>query len=199
MMDNFENSNIIKIANGIENYEENTYSLKIDQKISSNIQSKNSRQNDSNKKTTIKDFEKISRLGKGSYAEVFHAKFRTSNKDVALKILDKNFMNELNKSHEALIEREILSSLDHHNIIKLLMTFHDKKKLYFVLEYAPNGDLASLTRSQGLFSFELARFYAAEIVNAIEYLQGKQIGHRDLKPENMILDTNWHIKIVKIN
>jgi serine/threonine protein kinase len=107
-------------------------------------------------------------------------------------------MNKLNKSHEALIERSILSDCNHPNIIKLLSTFHDKEKLYYVLEYCPNRDLSSFLRSQGILSFEMGRFYAAEIVNALEYLQNKNIAHRDLKPENMVLDSNMHIKIVKI-
>jgi serine/threonine protein kinase len=151
------------------------------------------------KRITINDFDIISVLGKGSYAKVLHAKFCSSNKNVALKILNKSFMNKLNKSHEPLIEKEILSNLDHPNIVKLQMTFQDKEKLYFVLEYAPNLDLASFIKSQKVISFELSVFYSAEILNAIEYLKSKNIGHRDLKPENMTLDSNWHIKIVLIN
>ena len=47
-------------------------------------------------------------------------------------------------------------------------------------------------------SYELAQFYAAEIVSGIEYTHGKGIYHRDLKPENIILDEKMHLKIVKL-
>jgi 3-phosphoinositide dependent protein kinase-1 len=95
-----------------------------------------------------------------------------------------------------MIERDILTKCNHPNIIKLLKTFQDKEKLYFGLEYAPNRDLASFIRSQGVLSFEVAKFYTSEIVYALDYLHKKGIAHRDLKPENMMLDSNWHIKIV---
>jgi protein-serine/threonine kinase len=105
-------------------------------------------------------------------------------------------MNKFNKSHEALIEREILTTCDHQNIIKLLSTFHDKRKLYFVLEYAPNRDLSSFLRSQGVLSYETGQFFAAQILNVITYLYKKNIAHRDLKPENIVLDSDMNIKLV---
>jgi serine/threonine protein kinase len=46
------------------------------------------------------------------------------------------------------------------------------------------------------FPPELARFYAAEIVSALEFMHSKRIVHRDLKPENILLDKNYHIKVV---
>jgi 3-phosphoinositide dependent protein kinase-1 len=148
------------------------------------------------KKPTFKDFEPLSDLGRGAYAKVSLVRNLNTNKKFAIKIMDKYFMNKLNKSHEAFIEREILSNCDHPNIIKLVSTFHDKEKLYYVLEYAPKGDLATFLRSQGILSFETGRFYAAEILNAIEYLSSKNMAHRDLKPENIVLDSNMHIKLV---
>jgi serine/threonine protein kinase len=150
------------------------------------------------RKPTFKDFEQLNDLGRGAYAKVSLMRNLHSNKKVAIKIMDKYFMNKLKKSHEAFIEREILSNCDHPNIIKLISTFHDKEKLYYVLEYAPKGDLASFLRSQGILSFEAGRFYAAEILNAVEYLHNKNIAHRDLKPENIVLDTNMHIKLVSV-
>lgn len=95
-----------------------------------------------------------------------------------------------------MIEREMLLRLDHPNIIKLMSTFHDREKLYFALEYAPNKDLSTFLRSQGILDYELSKFYAAEIVNVLEYLKDNNIAHRDIKPENMMLDVNMHIKLV---
>lgn len=44
-------------------------------------------------------------------------------------------------------------------------------------------------------SVELTRFYAAEIINALEYLQKQNIIHRDIKPQNILIDDNFHIKL----
>ena len=49
----------------------------------------------------------------------------------------------------------------------------------------------------GILTFDLAQFYAAEIVSALENIHKKGIYHRDLKPENIILDEGKHLKIVK--
>jgi 3-phosphoinositide dependent protein kinase-1 len=149
-----------------------------------------------NKKPNIKDFEILQDLGRGAYAKVCLARYIHNNKMIAIKILDKSFMNKHQKSQEALVEREILTICDHHSIIKLLSTFHDKRKLYFVLEYAPNKDLASFMRSQGILSYETAQFFAAQVLNVLIYLHQKNIAHRDLKPENIVLDSEMHIKLV---
>jgi serine/threonine protein kinase len=89
-----------------------------------------------------------------------------------------------------------LNKSEHPNFIKLISSFHDERKLYYVLEYCPNRDLACFIRSQGVFSYEVARFYSAEIINALQYMKEMKVAHRDLKPENMALDSNMHIKIV---
>jgi 3-phosphoinositide dependent protein kinase-1 len=192
-----ETTEMQNVPNGIEiNNIINIEPLNNTLNESSNTSSVTSSPINPGKKVSIKDFEIISELGKGAYAKVVLARYILTNKNIAIKILNKNFIHKVNKSHEALIEREILTSLNHPNIIKLHSTFQDKQKLYFVLDYAPNRDLSTFIRSQGKLSFELARFYAAEIVNAIEYLHSMNIAHRDLKPENMILDINMHIKIV---
>lgn len=48
----------------------------------------------------------------------------------------------------------------------------------------------------GKFNLDLARFYTAEIINMLEYIHDKGIAHRDLKPSNILLDENYHLKLV---
>jgi 3-phosphoinositide dependent protein kinase-1 len=65
----------------------------------------------------------------------------------------------------------------------------------FCLSYCPNGDLLAYIKKLKQFSLELAIFYSAEIVEALEYCHKKKVVHRDLKPENILLDENFHIKL----
>jgi len=67
--------------------------------------------------------------------------------------------------------------------------------LDFVLDYAKNGELLDFIKKNSSFDETCTRFYAAEIVLAIEYLHGENIIHRDLKPENILLDDNMHVKL----
>lgn len=45
--------------------------------------------------------------------------------------------------------------------------------------------------------YDLAKYYAAEIVNGLEYIHSKGFVHRDIKPENIIINSKYHLKIVR--
>lgn len=149
----------------------------------------------SNKKPSISDFEVTSLLGRGSYAKCVLSQNKYSGKTYALKIIDKKFLEKLSKQHEVHVERIIMSSLSHPNIVKLNCTFQDKHKLYFVIEYCANRDLGNMLRLFGNIPDNLARFYAAEILSGLEYMHSKGIFHRDLKPENIGISSSMHLKI----
>lgn len=65
-----------------------------------------------------------------------------------------------------------------------------------MFEYVNLGTLSRLIKKYGKLPLELARYYAAEIVNVLEYLHTKGIVHRDLKPENILISSDYHIKLV---
>lgn len=64
----------------------------------------------------------------------------------ALKILDKMRVAKFDKVANVMREKDIMFDFDHPNIARLEMTFQDANSLFFLLEYAPNGDLASLIK-----------------------------------------------------
>lgn len=64
-----------------------------------------------------------------------------------------------------------------------------------LLEYVVGGELFSHLRRAGRFTNDMTRFYASEIVLAIEYLHSKNIIYRDLKPENLLIDHQGHIRL----
>ena len=61
---------------------------------------------------------------------------------------------------------------------------------------APNGELFQLLRREGTLRLDQVRFVAAEIINILEYMSLKGLAHRDLKPANLLLDENFHLKLV---
>lgn len=79
--------------------------------------------------------------------------------------------------------------------VNLYCTFQDTRNLYFVMTYAKNGDMLPYIRKVGSFDLDCTRFYAAELVLALEQMHRRGIIHRDLKPENILLDENMHTLI----
>ncbi|KAF4690693.1 3-phosphoinositide dependent protein kinase-1 [Perkinsus olseni] len=142
------------------------------------------------------DFEFGSLLGTGAFAQVVHVRDKTDGEEYALKILDKKTLERLDKTAQVLNERDTLMKLrDCDNIVKLYFTFQDRTWLYFALEYCEGGDLAEEIGRWGRVPEDLARFYAAEIVNMLVQLRSKGLAHRDLKPDNILINKG-HLKLV---
>jgi len=79
-------------------------------------------------------------------------------------------------------EKEILAQIEHPFLVKMKMSFQDDKKLYFLLEYCPGGELFSLLAAKDKLTEDQAKFYAAQIVLALEALHKHKVIYRDLKP-----------------
>jgi 3-phosphoinositide dependent protein kinase-1 len=79
--------------------------------------------------------------------------------------------------------------------VNLFCTFQDAKSLYFVMTYAKHGDLLPYINKVGSFDMDCTRYYAAELLLALEEMHKRGIIHRDLKPENILLDEKMHILI----
>lgn len=146
------------------------------------------------------DFEIGMLLGEGAYARVFHARHRSTNKEFAIKMLDKKFLLRHGKEQQVINEKKVLSMIDHPNLVKLFTTFQDSCSLYFVLELCPGGELFQQVKKIGGCPLEVARFYMAEVVNALEYLHSHHIIHRDVKPENLyeIFYSNFAFRFILI-
>jgi len=141
------------------------------------------------------DFEMIRFLGDGAYGKVNLVKCKINSIEYALKILDKKRVAKYDKIANVMREKDIMFDLDHPNVARLEMTFQDQASLFFLMEYAPNGDLAGMIKREKKLSESLTKIYACEIINALEMLRTKNIVHRDLKPENILLDAECHIKV----
>ena len=99
----------------------------------------------------------------------------------ALKMLKKSEIIRLKQVEHIKAEKSILSRICHPFIVNLFAHYQDERYLYMLMEYVIGGELFSQLRKVGRFSNDTARFYAAEIVLALQYLHSKDIVYRDLK------------------
>ena len=63
------------------------------------------------------------------------------------------------------------------------------------MDYMSGGDFAQILNVYNRLDEDIARFYIAEVILAVEYLHSIKIIHRDLKPDNILLDKFGHIKL----
>lgn len=149
---------------------------------------------------SLDDFILMKVIGKGSYGKVMLVRHRHESGgaegDVfAMKMLRKENVIKRNQVEHTKTERNVLEAVSHPFIVTLHYAFQTPKKLYFVLEYCPGGELFFHLSRAGRFSEGRCRFYASEILLAIEYLHRLNIIYRDLKPENILLDAAGHVKL----
>lgn len=135
-------------------------------------------------KKGVRDFSFGRTLGEGSYSTVVAATDRQTLKEYAIKVLDKRHIIKEKKVKYVNIEKNTLNRLGNHpGIVRLYYTFQDERSLYFVLDLAANGELLSFVKKLGSFDEECTRFFAAQILDAVEYMHSRGVIHRDLKPE----------------
>ncbi|KAK8971298.1 3-phosphoinositide-dependent protein kinase 1 [Platanthera guangdongensis] len=144
---------------------------------------------------TISDFEMGKLYGVGSYSKVVKAKKKDTGNVYALKIMDKKFIAKENKISYVKLERIVLDQLDHPGVIRLYFTFQDNYSLYMALESCEGGELFDQITRKGRLTEDEARFYAAEVIDVLEYVHGAGLIHRDIKPENLLLTADGHVKV----
>ena len=143
------------------------------------------------------DFIKLSRLGNGSYGQVFKAKHKETNKIYAIKEINKAKLIKENKYYQAIIENEMLKVCNHPNIVKYLGFYETSENFAIIEEYCPYGDLSIFIHEnkQNLNIIEI-QYIIGQIIICLEYLSKKNIIHRDIKPENFLLTDNFNLKLI---
>ncbi|ETI28154.1 cAMP-dependent protein kinase type 2 [Cladophialophora carrionii CBS 160.54] len=146
-------------------------------------------------KYTLTDFTIQRTLGTGSFGRVHLVQSKHNQRYYAIKVLKKAQVVKMKQIEHTNDERRMLQRVKHPFLITLWGTFQDSRNLYMVMDFIEGGELFSLLRKSQRFPNPVAKFYAAEVTLALEYLHGQNIIYRDLKPENLLLDRHGHVKI----
>ncbi|XP_060199438.1 uncharacterized protein LOC132627857 isoform X2 [Lycium barbarum] len=146
-------------------------------------------------KVGIDDFEQLTVIGKGAFGEVRLCRFKSTGEIFAMKKLKKSDMLSRGQVEHVRSERNLLVEVDSRCIVKLFYSFQDSDFLYLIMEYLPGGDIMTLLMREDVLSEDVARFYIAESILAIQSIHQHNYVHRDIKPDNLILDRNGHLKL----
>jgi protein-serine/threonine kinase len=148
-----------------------------------------------------RDFTLLRRVGAGDIGTVYLCRLEASSVgacEYAMKVVDRRALARKGKLCRAAAEKRVLRRLDHPFLPTMFADFDAGLDLScVVMEFCPGGDLHSLRhRVPGRrFPLDSARFYAAEVLLALEYLHMMGIVYRDLKPENVLIRGDGHIML----
>jgi serine/threonine protein kinase len=142
------------------------------------------------------DFKILKQIGRGSFGDVFKVQKMTGTQTkgniYAMKKLSKKTLKQKDR-YRTMLERRLLTSICHPNIVNCHYAFQDTNDLYLILDYVPSGDMFSLLAYQ--FNENHVRFTTAQIVLALTHLHSHNILYRDLKPENILIDEDGNLKL----
>ena len=134
------------------------------------------------------------KLGIGSTGVVYHAKHIETEKNYAVKIVDKTRF--ISDTEAALNEKKIIQRFEHPNIIKCHEIFENHTHIYYILEYARKGDLFDTIIEKEKYTEKEARQIMKNFIKVLKYLKHNKFVHGDLKPENILLQKNiYDIKL----
>jgi cGMP-dependent protein kinase 1 len=143
----------------------------------------------------------IKQLGKGIFGKVYLVHPPDSIHFYALKAVSRHKIEKFAIQEHLLVryiqlEKHILMQIDHPMIVKLVKTYKDPKRIYFLLEYVHGLELSVIMRHVGVLNNSDAHFYIGSLLLVLQYLHDRDIIYRDLKPDNIMIDTDGYIKLI---
>jgi serine/threonine protein kinase len=144
----------------------------------------------------------VAALGRGAKGVVFLVRDKVDHKYLALKVILRDSIEKNKKNGDeykrVCFEQSALKRFNHPLLPRLHGVLDTKKVVGYAIDYCPGRDLNFLRKiqSEKMFSPVIIRFYAAELILALEYLHNLGIAYRDLKPENIMIQENGHIMLV---
>jgi len=138
-------------------------------------------------------YEKLQKIGEGTYGVVYKAKNKETGQFIALKKIRLENEDEGIPS-TAIREISILKEMIHSTIVSLLDVVNYDNKLYLVFEFL-DQDLKKYMDSVSTLSPNLVQSYCKQLLQGLTYCHQRRIVHRDLKPQNLLIDKKGSLKI----
>jgi cGMP-dependent protein kinase 1 len=144
----------------------------------------------------LSDLKFLKVIGSGTLGTVFLTADKKKNRLYALKVISKFKMDFYSINDHITLEKQVLLTLDHEFILKLIKIFEDDRAIYLLTEYVKGEDLFDVIHTIKVLSEYDVCFYVSCLIVILEYLHEREIIYRDLKPENIRIDEEGYPKLI---
>jgi len=144
----------------------------------------------------INSYELQQEIGRGGMAAVYLAHDKKFDANIAIKILNKEFVHNENIRKRFLAEARNMFKMSHPNIIKVTDLIDEGDTVAFVMEYVEGETLKEYIERKGKLNDEEIKSMFSQILDAVGYVHNQNLVHRDIKPSNFMLDKRNSIKLM---
>jgi formylglycine-generating enzyme required for sulfatase activity/tRNA A-37 threonylcarbamoyl transferase component Bud32 len=144
----------------------------------------------------IKNYLIKTELGRGGMAEVYLALDNKFDTNVAVKLLNKEYVHNDNIRKRFLAEAKNMYRMSHPNIIKVTDLIDDGDTVAFVMEYIEGETLKDYLESKGKLGDEEIKALFTQMLDAVGYVHEQNLVHRDIKPSNFMITPSGKIKLL---
>jgi len=145
-------------------------------------------------KMSIERYQKIEKIGEGTYGVVYKARDKVSQEIIALKKIRLEHEDEGVPS-TAIREISLLKEVQHPNVVPLKDVVYGENKLYLIFEYLDEDLKKHLERKGVPLEPDLVKSFLYQILNGMAYCHAQRVLHRDMKPQNLLIDKAGNIKL----
>jgi serine/threonine protein kinase len=146
--------------------------------------------------TNIKDYHIQSELGRGGMATVFLGHDNKFDTNVAIKVLNKEFIHNENIRKRFIAEARKMFKMSHPNIIKVTDLIEDGDTVAFVMEYVEGETLKDYIDRKGKLSDQEIKSLFSQMLDALGYVHEQNLVHRDIKPSNFMVNQEGKVKLM---
>jgi len=139
-------------------------------------------------------YQKLEKIGEGTYGVVYKAKDRVTGEIIALKKIRLEAEDEGIPS-TAIREISLLKELQHPNIVRLYDVVHTERKLTLVFEYLDQDLKKYLDVCDGGLERSIMKSFLYQLLRGVAYCHHHRVLHRDLKPQNLLINREGELKL----
>ena len=147
---------------------------------------------------TIGNYHLIEQIGKGGMGAVYRATHSHLKKQVVVKLILNNRVDDETQVQRFYREMEVIGSLDHANIVKATDAGEIDGTCFLVMEYLDGHDVKSILNAEKTIPLSSACYILRQVANGLQYIHNHQLIHRDIKPSNLFLTSDGQVKILDL-